>query len=43
MLGPAIKARLCNDSHAAVEYVYARKTFALKCQPITLNRTVPPS
>lgn len=43
MLGPPIKARLCRDNHAAVEYVYARKTFVFKCQLCSLNRARPPS
>lgn len=29
MLGPAIKVKLCKESHPAVEYVYAWKTFHL--------------
>lgn len=30
MLGPVIKAKLCKESHPAVEYVYAWKTFYLR-------------
>lgn len=42
MLGPAIKARLCRDNQAAVEYVYARKTFKPEnVSFVTLNRAMP--
>jgi hypothetical protein len=35
MLGPVIKVRLCKESHAAVEYVYAWKTFHLRISSCT--------
>jgi hypothetical protein len=35
MLGPVIKVRLCKESHPAVEYVYAWKTFHLRISSCT--------